>query len=153
MRQHFFSILLFAIAFFIGGCVTHKPIIFDETLSDTEITTIYWCGTENCVHPISYNGIKVDWKIGSMGYYPIKIPAGKTTFELEGFTESRSINAISGSSSTTTWDYTGKNISYNFAKGETYTVYFIKGSLTIHSGKSISSETILEKIEIDWKYR
>jgi hypothetical protein len=153
MKQLNFMILLLITVFLFGGCITNKPIIFDETLSTDDVTTVYWCGTGNYVHPISYNGINVDWNIGSTGYYPIVIPAGQTTFELEGYTAYRMTNPITRLSYTTTWNYTGLSFSYNFAKGESYTVYFEGGSLTIHSGKSFSEDTLLQRIDIDWNSR
>jgi hypothetical protein len=153
LKRQFFSIFLIAVVFILGGCGTHKPVIFDETLPETETATIYWCGTGNYVRPAAYNGIKVDWytdfvSTASWGYYPIIIPAGESTFELEGYTAQGG-----GSWGSTKWNYTGINFSYNFVKGQVYTVYFIGGNLTIHSGKSLSNDTILEKIQIDWSQR
>ena len=146
MKQSSFIIFLFAIAFVLGGCITHAPIVFDETLSDADVATIYWCGTGNDVRPIAYNGINVDWDIGSTGFYPIIIPGGETTFELEGETFSRVGN------SRFTWNYTGISFSYNFEKGESYTVYFEQDNLSIYSGeKSIAKDALLKKVDIDWK--
>jgi hypothetical protein len=147
MKYVNFTIFLFVIIFVFGGCLTNKPVVFDENLPATEATTVYWCGTGNFVHPVTYNGVTVNWNIGSMGFYPIIIPAGETTFELEGYT------ASGGGYITYKYYYTGISFSYNFAKGEEYTVYFIGRSLTIHSGKSYSNDTILKKVEIDWESR
>jgi hypothetical protein len=143
----FFSLLLLA------GCITHKPIIWDETLAENGMTTIYWCGTGNYVHPVSYNGIAVDWKISSFGYNVIKIPGGITTFELGGYTTRVQKNAITGDGVITAWVYTGITFNYNFENGKEYSVYFQNDRMGIYSGKiksPISKETLLREFIFDF---
>ena len=149
MKKTITSILLSLVLFSLSGCVTHKPIVWDELLAEKDITTIYWGGTGNYVHPASYNGIEVNWDISSFGYNVIKIPGGITTFELKGYTASTMTTPYA--KYIWRWNYDGNYFTYNFENEKEYTVYFVEGKMTIHSGKSISKKDILEEFTFGWE--
>jgi hypothetical protein len=131
-----FSLLILLI---LTGCAalrTHPPIIFDETLAEEDMATIYWRGFPNDynkVHPVLYNGIAVDWKIMPQGINVLKIPGGNTDFALEGYV-SRTYY-VSGYAVSLFYIYMNAAFSYNFEKGKEYTLLFDIKQMSIYSGQ------------------
>jgi len=138
-KKYFF--VLFLGAFFLFTACTNKVIVFDESLPDTETATLYWAGAASTVRPVTYNGISVDWGITGWGYTTIKIPAGNATFEVTGRTGDRSVN----------WTWDGFTFTYNFLKGNEYTIFVAGGRISIHTGKSYSEGDIIATFNPGWK--
>ena len=150
MINNIFKRLLFLFfVLLLIGC-TNKVMVFDTSLPDEETVIIYWVGTESSVHPVTYNGISVDWNIGSWGFYPLKLPAGNSVFELDGYTQSGSVDAITGSSFSIRYNWRGLHFSYFFEKGQEYTVHFQGRRMSIHRGKSGSKNTLIYEYLPDW---
>jgi len=145
MKKRVLVFAVFFASFAVLISCTSAPIVFDETLPDEAMVTIYWLN--NDPRPIAYNGIGIDW--GLRGHFlgglvhnwnPIRIPAGYTTFEVTGL----SFNA------SWRWNWDHFTFSFYFSEGGTYTIHIPMGSVDIHKGKSAARGTLITSFSPEW---
>ncbi|MCL2067325.1 MAG: hypothetical protein FWG99_07660 [Treponema sp.] len=142
-KLSFICFVLWAVT--ICGCVTHPAIVWNESLPDEEMVTIYWITAG--VNPVSYNGINIDWNLKKTGWNPIKIPEGVVTFELKG----KQYDSGPGYRYVYNWD--GISFSFNFEKGREYTVSPLYATINVYDGKSngMGKKNLIEAIRPEWE--
>jgi len=152
MKKIIFILFPLVIAVLICGCASAPIFTWDNSLPESETVTIHWMA--NQVEIVAYNGINVDWKMKTHGFFTLNtivIPAGVTKFELKGKQYDKVYygNIVE----TTVYDWDGIIFTFNFEKGKEYTVspLYVWGGINIYNGKSVKQEDLIEKIRIEWK--
>ena len=121
MKKHLFScIAVFGFILFLGSCRS-QPIVFNESLPADNIATIRWCGP----NIVAYNGISVDWKNPMWSPLFVKIPGGRTEFEISGLSR--------GGLDVT---YRNTPFVFNFEGGNEYYIRVVGHIIEVFNGSS-----------------
>ena len=133
-----FTFTIFLILF--SSCAsTSKPIIFNESLPQNEMATIYYIGGSDNgrVNIIEYNGNKVNWRAKSSygKFITIQIPGGNTQFILDGKSSFTIDDWTANKRITSTATYRRVPFVYNFEKGKEYTIEFHSDCISVYAGK------------------